>query len=382
MSCALLSTSTTQAQFFVGRILVGVAKAIDVAAVPTYLVELAPPSRRGFVAGLYWTCWLLGAIISSAVGYGARSIGGDWSWRVICIVMSAPALSCIALLPFIPESPRWLISRGRETEALSVLGRFHGNGDITEPLVVAQFREIKETIHYEQENKFETYRAWWKAFIGSKSNRYRGYILVTLGIFEQTMGSSIISFYLGNVLTLAGVTDEREQFAINIGQNCVAFTAAVIGICLIDKIGRVRMLVAGTAFCAAVLACMAGLTAEQTGNGAGRNGVIAMVFLFQIGYSSTWTPLSFSYCAEVLNFTIRAKGMAYVGPFPSALNPLTMVRRRTRGVWLANEFDWQVLQLLRLLNWFLQPIRYSYWPCRHPVEVSYPESLQGLDGGA
>jgi MFS family permease len=236
-------------------------------------------------------------------------VGGNWSWRIICIVMAAPALGCIISLFFIPESPRWLISRNREEEALNVLAKFHGNGDKTHPFVVAEYREIKTTIALEQENKFETYRAWWKAFIAKKSNHYRAYILLTLGIFEQTVGSSIISYYLSDVLKLAGVTDEKSQFSINIGQNCVAFVSALIGICLLDKIGRVKMLVGGSAFCAAVLACMAGLNAQQTDNAAGRNGVIAMVFLFQMGYSSTWTPLSFSYCAEVLNFTIRAKGM-------------------------------------------------------------------------
>jgi sugar porter (SP) family MFS transporter len=305
----LHATATTKAQFFIGRILVGIAKSVDVASVPTYLVEMAPPKRRGLVAGLYWACWLLGAIISSGVGYGARSVGGNWSWRIICIVMAAPALGCIISLFFIPESPRWLISRNREEEALNVLAKFHGNGDKTHPFVVAEYREIKTTIALEQENKFETYRAWWKAFIAKKSNHYRAYILLTLGIFEQTVGSSIISYYLSDVLKLAGVTDEKSQFSINIGQNCVAFVSALIGICLLDKIGRVKMLVGGSAFCAAVLACMAGLNAQQTDNAAGRNGVIVMVFLFQMGYSSTWTPLSFSYCAEVLNFTIRAKGM-------------------------------------------------------------------------
>ena len=310
VSCVLHSTSTTLAQLFVARILVGFAKSLDVASVPTYLVELAPPAHRGFIAGLYWACWLLGAIISAGVGYGARSVTGQWSWRIICICMSGPALSCIALLPFIPESPRWLISRGQEATALQVLAKFHGGGDEEHPLVVAEFREIKETIGYEKENQFESYRAWWKAFTGVKSNLYRGYILISLGIFEQTIGSSIITFYLSSVLTLAGITSQEKQFAINIGQNCVAFVSALVGICIIDRVGRVPMLVCGTAFCAAVLACMAGLTAEQTGTEAGRNAIIAMVFLFQIGYSSTWTPLSFSYCAEILNFTIRAKGMA------------------------------------------------------------------------
>lgn len=318
ISCALLSTATTRAQFFIGRVLVGVAKAIDVAAVPTYLVELAPPSKRGFVAGLYWSCWLLGAIISASVGYGARSVAGHWSWRLICICMAGPALGCILCLPLIPESPRWLISKGREAEGLRVLAKYHGNGDSEHVLVAAEYREITETIAYEQANKFDSYTAWWKAFISSKSNRYRGFILITLGIFEQTVGSSIITFYVSSVLKLAGITSEKEQFAINLGQSCVAFVSALIGITLIDKIGRVPMLTGGAVFCMGVLGCMAGLTAEQTGNAAGRNGIIAMVFLFQMGYSSTWTPLSFSYCAEVLNFTIRAKGMAFYNIFTSS----------------------------------------------------------------
>ncbi|WQF84160.1 Putative major facilitator, sugar transporter, major facilitator superfamily [Colletotrichum destructivum] len=280
VSCILLSTSTTRAQFFVGHVLVGIAKTIDIASVPTYLVELTPPSRRGFVGGLYWACWLLGAIISSAVGYGVRSVAGEWSWRLICICMAGPALACIALLPFIPESPRWLISKGQGSKGLKVLTEYHGNGDATHPMVTAQFREINETIAFEKESQFESYAAWWKAFAQSKSNRHCSFILLTLGIFEQTVGSSIITFYLSQVLNLAGITSEREQFAINLGQNCVAFVSALTGICLIDKLGRVPMLTVGTAFCAAVLACMAGLTADQTDSAAGRNGIIAMVFLF------------------------------------------------------------------------------------------------------
>ncbi|CAH0028748.1 unnamed protein product [Clonostachys rhizophaga] len=318
ISCAIHATSTTRAQFFVGRVLVGVAKAVDIAAVPTYLVEMAPPGRRGFVAGLYWTCWLVGAILSAGVGYGARSIGGDWSWRTICICMAGPAASCIASLVLIPESPRWLISRGREQEGLKVLAKFHGNGDTDNPLVVAEFREIKETIAMEQAEHAQSFRAWWKKFASEKSNLLRAYILLSLGVFEQTVGSSIITYYLSNVLTLAGITSESQQFAINIGQNCVALAAAIVGTCVIDRLGRVPMLVGGTSFCALVLACMAGLTATQTGNEMGRNGIIAMVFLFQIGYSSTWTPLSFSYCAEVLNFTIRARGMGFYSVITSS----------------------------------------------------------------
>ncbi|KAI2608596.1 MFS general substrate transporter [Hypoxylon fragiforme] len=311
IATVLHSTATTKAQFFVARIVVGFAKAIDIASVPTYLVELAPPKRRGFVAGLYWTCWLLGAIISSSVGYGARQAGGDWTWRIVCICMAAPALSCIFSLFLVPESPRWLISRGREGEALAVLARFHGKGDETHELVVAEFREIRETIAFEKENSFPTLGAWWKAFLSDKANIRRGFILITLGMFEQTVGSNIITFYLDDVLALAGITSDSSEFAINLSQYCVAFVIALVGICLVDKLGRIPMLVGGTVYSAVILACMAGLSAAAIGSVSGRNAIIAMVYLFQIGYAISWTPLSFSYCAELLNFTIRAKGMAF-----------------------------------------------------------------------
>ncbi|CAK7245895.1 MAG: hypothetical protein STHCBS139747_007500 [Sporothrix thermara] len=311
IACILLSTAHTKAQFFVGRVVVGIAKAIDVSAVPTYLVELAPTKGRGFIAGIYWACWLLGSIIAAAVGYGARTAPGNWSWRIVCIVMAGPAFLCIALLPFIPESPRWLYSRGQEDECVQILAKFHGGGDASSPLVVAELKDIKDALDYERENRFDTYRAWFKAFISTKANLRRGYTLISLAVFEQTVGSSIITFYLNSVLDLAGITSEREQFAINIGQTCVAFVSAIVGILFIDRIGRIPMFLFGAIFCAGLLACMAGLNATQLGNAAGRNGVIAMVFLFQMAYSSTWTPLSYSYCAEILNFTIRAKGMGF-----------------------------------------------------------------------
>ncbi|KAK0103708.1 hypothetical protein ONS95_005715 [Cadophora gregata] len=270
--------------------------------------------------------WIRGWLVLDLLVAGCDNFVRRWPWgkkpcwklelethlpmhgRTIIIMHSSPGI----------HSSCWLISKGREREGLAGFIRFHGGGDENNPLVIAQFREIKETISFEQQNKFESYRAWWKTFVGLKSNRYRGFILISLGIFEQTIGSSIITFYLSSVLDLAGVTSEKSQFAINLGQNCVAFISALIGICFIDKLGRVKMLVGGTLFCAAVLACMAGLTAQQTDNPAGRNAIISMVFLFQMGYSSTWTPLSFSYCAEVLNFTIRAKGMAFYNIFTSS----------------------------------------------------------------
>jgi MFS transporter, SP family, sugar:H+ symporter len=75
----------------------------------------------------------------------------------------------LVAVQFAPESPRWLISKGREEEGFQFLVDYHGNGDREDPLVTFEFREMKEAIRREQEAKAET----WSSILKSPSNRHR-----------------------------------------------------------------------------------------------------------------------------------------------------------------------------------------------------------------
>lgn len=78
-------------------------------------------------------------------------IENDWQWRVPTLCQVVPALWTLSLRFWIPESPRWLISKGRHEEAAAILYRYHANGDTQDEMVMAQIAEVNEIIRLERE---------------------------------------------------------------------------------------------------------------------------------------------------------------------------------------------------------------------------------------
>lgn len=80
----------------------------------------------------------------------------SWSWRIPSLLQGAPAIAQIILLWWGPESPRWLVAKGREPEALQTLAYYHADGDDTDPLVLYEFEEIKTAINLDRTSMFSS----------------------------------------------------------------------------------------------------------------------------------------------------------------------------------------------------------------------------------
>jgi len=92
-------------------------------------------------------------LIAAGITYRTATIGGGnstWAWRIPSAVQGIFSILCIIILPFIPESPRWLVYVGRKEEALVVIAQAYSNGDTLNPVVLAQYKEIVDTIDYER----------------------------------------------------------------------------------------------------------------------------------------------------------------------------------------------------------------------------------------
>jgi MFS family permease len=101
--------------------------------------ELAHPRQRPFIGAAYNVIWYIGSIVAAWLCYGlSLHISSSWEWRAPSIVQIVPSAFIISVVFFFPESPRWLISRGREDEAFDILVRFHANGDSEDPMVKAE----------------------------------------------------------------------------------------------------------------------------------------------------------------------------------------------------------------------------------------------------
>ncbi|RMY45412.1 hypothetical protein D0864_15445 [Hortaea werneckii] len=319
------ATATTLAQFVVSRLVVGFAGMFVVQPAPMLIAELAYPTHRGKYTSAYWTMYYLGAILASWTTFGTEAYESDWSWRIPTILQAGYPLVQLAFLYWVPESPRWLVSRERNGEALEILAKYHAAGDTQSPLVVREMGEIAETIRMEQLAQ----ATGWGTLIQTPGNRKRLFIAVCLGAFAQWNGIGVVSYYLTLVLDSVGITSSYDQTLINGGLQIFNFIAAVSAAFLVDRLGRrtlfnwsnVGMLISYIVW----TACSA--VNNEEGSKAAGIVVIVCLFTFYFHYDSkhthipkltafadmsavAYTPLLLGYTTEILPFGIRSKGLS------------------------------------------------------------------------
>ncbi|KAK4560363.1 hypothetical protein LTR86_005559 [Recurvomyces mirabilis] len=302
------ATSTTLAQFIVSRLVVGFAGMFVVQPAPLLIAEVAYPTHRGKYTAAYWTMYYLGAILASWTTFGTQDYVSTWSWRIPTILQCAyPLIQTVGLF-WVPESPRWLVSKDRNSEALHILAKYHAAGDAQSPLVVREMGEIVETIRMEQDAKSTT----WGTLVATPGNRKRLFIAVCLGTFAQWNGIGVVSYYLSLVLDTVGVTSSFDQTLINGLLQVFNFGAAVMGAMLVDRLGRrtlftwsgIGMLISYIVW----TACSA--VNNNTGSQPAGIVVIVCLFTFFFHYDICFTPLLMGYTTEIMPFSIRSKGLS------------------------------------------------------------------------
>jgi len=225
-------------------------------------------------------------------------------------VQGLPALINVAFVMFLPESPRWLYSRGHTQRAVDILANWHSrDNDTNSPLVKLEILEIEEGISLNGGDK-----RWWdfSSLFRSPSSRYRMYLCMIVSVWGQLSGNGLITYYLTILLGQAGITDPNQQRILNFVNGVTSFIGAISGTLLVDYMGRrFHMLFSSCCACAG-MTIVAGLLSPagpQTQSRASAG--VAFIFLFMVFFSFGWTPNQALYPSEVLSFEMRAKGLAF-----------------------------------------------------------------------
>lgn len=140
----LTSANASEGQMMGGRFLLGFGVSIAAAAGPIWVIETSHPKYRGIVTGLCNTTWLAGSILSSGATRGGLNIKGNASWLIpIWLQMVFPGLICVFCF-LLPESPRWLYTRGKRDSAINIMTKWHGYGNRESAWVRIQVQEYEE----------------------------------------------------------------------------------------------------------------------------------------------------------------------------------------------------------------------------------------------
>ncbi|KAL2831406.1 general substrate transporter [Aspergillus cavernicola] len=304
----LQTASQNIAMFVVSRIGLGYGKSCTTIVAPTYLAETLPHKYRGWGLGLINDFYYVGALVAAGVTYRTADFNSTWAWRLPSLLQGFWSILCICILPFVPESPRWLISHGRNEEALQVLAQVNSNGDDSDPLVLAQHREIINTIRHDNSTMGNMS---FTEIIRNRSVIKRLSLVFSCSLGTVVVGSQIASYYFGTMLDNAGITDTTTQLQINIILNAWCLLCGLFGTYLADIIGRRTSALLSTILLTIFL-YLIGVFVKLYGHSSDKSGIyatVAFMFLFMGSYSLGWTPLTYLYPPEVLNYAIRAQGM-------------------------------------------------------------------------
>ena len=153
VGAAIQCSSQNVGQLIAGRIISGLAVGITSSQVCVYLAELAPSKIRGRIVGIQQWAIEWGILIMYLICYGCTFVEGPSAFRIAWGIQGIPAIILFASLFFFPESPRWLASKERWDAALQTLAHLHANGDISDPMVQAEYMEVREAVEIMKASK-------------------------------------------------------------------------------------------------------------------------------------------------------------------------------------------------------------------------------------
>lgn len=238
------------------RMLGGLGVGMALILAPMYIAEIAPADKRGRLVSLnqlnivigisvaFFSNFLIIKLADSGLGIAQTLNIEAWNWRWMLGLELLPAILYLLLLSFVPESPRWLIMKGRESEAESVLTNVSDTPR-------QDIKVIRESI--KQDSEVVDGR-FWDLF--KPAMRLVLIIGISIAILQQITGINAVFFYAPRIFELTGIgTDAAFMQAIFVGLTNLVFT--LLAIALIDKLGRRFLLnvgVSGIAICMFVLA--------------------------------------------------------------------------------------------------------------------------------
>lgn len=307
--------------FIGGRVLIGVGQGIALTAGSVYINEIAPPMIRGKIMTFWQMNFSVGSFIGYWVAYATgrnREVLGNWDWKIVYLFQSmVPIIICI-LLPFQPDSPRWVLKRHNNVElARSTLSKIRATQQEVEDELLA----IREAIEFEKEAISGTYSALFK----DPSVRKRIYLAFAMNIGQQLTGQGTLNNYSSQIYKKIFTSTDTINLinALN-GTFGILFTLNAMWTS--DRYGRRWLLMVGAvgmAVCMLIIPVVGQLTPDEANGGKAQPVGIAftfLFFLFAFFYKPSWGATVWMWTTEIFSVNVRAQAVGMCSQMQNVAN--------------------------------------------------------------
>jgi sugar porter (SP) family MFS transporter len=318
--------STRFAVFVAARICGGIGVGAAILTAPVYIAEIAPAHSRGSLVSLNQLMIVIGISVSFFSNYFLLSLGAD-SWRWMLGVQAVPAGLYFLLLTLVPESPRWLLSKGRKASAQAAYATVHGLTASQGELETIQANLVKQSRHFGVRELL--------------TGRLKQVMVFGLGIafFQQATGINAIFYYLPTIFAQSG-GELSTSFAQSVLVGLVNVGMTFVAIWLIDRLGRKPLLIFGlTGMTLSLLTIGWAFHATHAALGAGpavshERVVLIAIIAYVASFAISLGPVMWVLLSEIFPNEERAAAISVVGFWNSLVSAsVTLIFPLGLAIW-------------------------------------------------
>jgi sugar porter (SP) family MFS transporter len=280
------------------RLVLGVAIGVSSYSVPLYLAEISPTKIRGTLVSLLQLMVTLGILCSYLSDLYFADEAEISCWRPMFYVGTIPAIILFIGIIFMPETPRWLFSKGRSDESMKILKRIEG-----EENAQLSFRQMQEELVKSAAEK-TGWKELWKPWL-------RIPVIIAIGImfFQQFVGINTVIYYSPKIFLMAGFDGAVAAIWASVGVGIVTVVFSLISVYIIDKLGRRKLYFLGMSGMVASLFLLGLCFAFHSQLTAGYQWTyIVCMFCYVAFFSISIGPLGWLIISEVFPQKVRGVG--------------------------------------------------------------------------
>lgn len=294
------------AQFIVGRVVTGVGNGMNTSSIPTYQAECSKSHNRGLLICIEGGTIAIGTLIAYWIDFGCSYGPDDLTWRFPIAFQIVFGLVVCIFMAWLPESPRWLLSKDRHDEATTVISGLRGLHK-EDPEVLLQVNIIMDSLRASGHIGGNT--PYSALLTGGKTQHLRRMLLgASSQMFQQLSGCNAVIYYFP-ILFETSIGQSHQMSLLLGGINMIVYAIfATTSWFIIERVGRRKLFLWGTVGQCLSMVLVFGALIPNTTSAA--KGAAVGLFTYIAFFGATWLPLPWLYPAEINPIKTRAKANA------------------------------------------------------------------------